>query len=172
MKTLIYVYAILFILMATACQPGSQEAVVAGVNAACINNPSGCNSSLYQQSNGYTSYGNPLQPFNQYNNQSYLCSCPAGTIPTYNSYSGLGCVYDWNYNYGLWGGAYAYFYIGWGINSWYQIPNLYPSNYTWGTCYNGAVQSCVMSQNTCPAGYTCRPNSGNSELGLCVTAYR
>lgn len=172
MKAALIIYSILFILLASACQRGNNEAAVSGVNANCINNPAACNSSLYQQSNGYTAYGNNYNPFQYYNNSAYLCSCPYGTVPTYNSYAGLGCVQSNYFSYSF--GFYGYLYLGWGSNSWYQLPQLssYNYSYTYSNCYNGAVQSCVVNQNNCPAGYTCRPNSSNSSLGLCATAYR
>jgi hypothetical protein len=176
MKSAIIIYSILFILLASACQKGNTEAVVGGVNATCINNPASCNSSLYQQSNGYTAYGNNSNPFQYHNNSAYLCSCPYGTTPTYNSYAGLGCVQNNYYSYGYYGSFYAYLYIGWGSNSWYQLPQLssYNYNYNYGNsnCYTGAIQSCVVNENNCPVGYSCRPNSSNSSLGLCATAYR
>ena len=156
----------------------------AGMNNICVTNPSACRSNVYQQgygfqpySNGYnTGYGQPYgaqSGFYYTNNSAYLCSCPSGNIPTYNSYGGLGCVN----NSMIQGGGYAYF--GWGSgqsgstnNQWVNIPQV--SNYTGyknqSSCYNGVVQSCLVDQaSTCSSGYTCKASSAQSRLGLCVS---
>src|SRR5690606_3498536 len=102
MKTLLFVYFALLVMSLSAFQiPMNGQATVAGMNA-CMANPTACNTAAYQQNQGYTpynynnnSYGytyNYNQPFNYFNNTAYLCNCPVGTIPTYNAYSGLGCV--------------------------------------------------------------------------------
>lgn len=191
MKTLILVYFALFILLASACNNGNGEASISN-NADCISNPASCNSAIYQQNNGYTNYGGTGSPFYNNGNSNYLCNCPAGTMPTYNSYAGLGCVRTASYSSGLSAGIglYGYLYVGWGTNhQLYAMPQLYRYNdyydYNYGynrsyeygynnrNCYNGAVQSCVVGQaNNCPSGYACRQSGAQSTLGLCVTAYR
>ena len=169
MKSFYLVLSLLLCLFAgTSCQKTASQAA----NNNCISNPSSCNSSLYQQSNGYSSYTNTSNPFYYYNNTAYLCNCPAGTIPTYNSYSGLGCVQSYYTN--TYFGMYAYFYIGWNSNQWSSISQLSSFNYnSYYQCYNGAVQSCVVGQtNTCPLGTFCHENSAGSSVGHCVTTYR
>lgn len=170
MKSLLIIYFMLFILLASSCQKSNSQAGVSGVSANCISNQAGCNSSLYQQSAGFSAYGNSGNPFNYYNNSAYLCNCPYGTTPTYNSAAGLGCVQpSYSYAYAIYGGFYAYLYIGWN-NGWYQLPalNTYSSS-----CYNGAIQSCVVgASGDCPIGSFCLENSAGSTLGLCVTNYR
>jgi hypothetical protein len=154
----------------------------AAMNNVCVTNPAACQSGVYQQgygfqpyTNGYnTGYGYPngQNGFQWMNNSAYLCSCPAGSIPTYNSYGGLGCVN----NTLISGGGYAYF--GWGTgsgatnNQWMNIPQI--SNYTGynnnSSCYNGVVQSCLVDQpSSCSAGYTCRATAAQSRVGLCVS---
>lgn len=181
MKTLLFVYFALVIIALSSCQKSGEEAVVSGMNS-CVVNPASCNNaSAYSQNQGYTpygySYGNGsggyASPFNYYNNSAYLCNCPAGSIPTYNSYSGLGCVRNSGFSYKA--GLSAFFYIGWGNNQWNTIPQLYRYNYGYnnGTCYNGAVQSCnVSTPNSCPSGYICRPSNNANTLGLCVSSFR
>lgn len=126
---------------------------------------------------GYGSYYNSnyySNPFNTYNNSSYLCNCPSGSIPTYNSYAGLGCVQQNQ----VYAGVSAYAYFGWnsggGANNqqWTNIPQI--SNqvgYTQSSssCYNGVMQSCVISQpSSCAVGYSCQASSAASNIGLCV----
>lgn len=168
MRVLLLVYFALFILMASSCQKSKEAG--ASVDSACINNPASCNSSAYQQNSGYSSYPNTGNPFTYSNNSAYLCSCPYGSIPTYNAYAGLGCVRTSYINFSFYAGySMGYMYLGWNQNQWYNQPQL--STYG-ANCYNGAVQSCVAGQNTCPAGSTCMQNSRGSGLGLCVTSYR
>lgn len=182
MKTVLFVYFALMIISLSGCQKGSGQASVAGMNA-CINNPSACNTSAYQQNQGYVPYNynnsynygynnyNYNQPFNYINNTAYLCNCPNGTMPTYNSYSGLGCVRSASTQAAY---GYFYYYMGWNANQWYTTPYLNTYSYNQSTCYNGVVQSCLVnsSTNMCPAGYTCRANSASNTLGLCTAAYR
>lgn len=189
MKTFVFIYFALTILILSSCQK-SGEATVAGVNGQCITNAASCNTSAYAQARGYgyypygsgsggyaTNYGygsnygngsnyygygyNYSAPFTYYNNNAYLCNCPAGTIPTYNGYAGLGCVSTSNLNYG-WG---SYFYMGWGSSNWYTMPNLN----SYSGCYSGAVQSCAINvPNSCPTGSYCLSNFTGSTLGLCT----
>lgn len=171
MKSALVIYFMLFILLASSCQKTNSQAGVSGVSSACISNPTGCNSSLYQQSAGYYSYGNSSNPFTYYNNSAYLCNCPYGTIPTYNSSAGLGCVQAYSQPI-IYGGLYAYLYIGWN-SGWYQMSAINTYSSTYSSCYNGAIQSCVVNQSgSCPIGSFCLENSSGSTLGLCVTNYR
>lgn len=114
-------------------------------------------------------YGN-TSPFNYQGNTAYLCNCPPGSVPTYNSWGGLGCVNT----YMLSGGLSAYFYLSFGQNQWNPLSQLYRYNYAGGTssCYNGAVQSCNTAQPNCPNGGICRPSPNANGLGLCVNSYR
>jgi len=170
MKPMLIIYLVLFFLVASSCQRATQ-AGVSTVGSNCISNPASCNSSLYQQSSDYSNYGNTSAPFSYYNNSAYLCNCPSGMIPTYNSNAGLGCVRP-TYQYNLYGSFYAYLYIGWN-NGWYQTSGLTTLSSTYSSCYNGAVQSCMVNQSgTCPIGSFCLENSSGSSLGLCVTSYR
>jgi hypothetical protein len=167
---MLIIYLVLLVLLASSCQKGTQ-AGVSSVSANCVTNPTSCNSSLYQQSYGYSNYGNTSAPFSYYNNSAYLCNCPSGMIPTYNSNAGLGCVRPYSSTY-LYGEFYAYLYIGWN-NGWYQTAGLSTYNSAYSSCYNGAVQSCVVGQSeACPIGSFCLENSAGSSLGLCVTNYR
>ena len=189
MKSVLFIYFALFILVAFSCQKSSvNKSSGELVNAnSCSSNPANCNSSLYQQSYGYSNYGNTSSPFNYYNNSAYLCNCPYGTVPTYNSYAGLGCVqtsyYSSDYQTdgyldtskaaGL--GIYGYIYVGWSNNQWYGQPQVNSFYYgsSSSSCYSGAIQSCLVGQsNSCPGGSFCRSNGANSSLGLCVTTYR
>jgi hypothetical protein len=173
-------------LLMSSCQGSSNSSNgnAAVPTNACVSNPSSCQSGVYQQGYGFqnynsgynTSYGYPPGGQNGFyytNNSAYLCSCPAGSVPTYNNYGGLGCVQ----NNLVSGGGYAYF--GWGAGTsnannhqWVNIPQV--SNYTGynnnSSCYNGVVQSCLVDQAaSCSAGYTCRASAAQSRLGLCVS---
>lgn len=171
MKSVLIIYFMLFILLASSCQKPNSQAGVSGVSSNCIQSPSSCNSSLYQQSYGYSAYGNTYSPFSYYNNSAYLCNCPYGYYPTYNSSAGLGCVRP-NYTTSIYGGFYAYLYIGWN-NGWYQTSTYNTYNSGYSSCYNAAIQSCVVNDGgTCAAGSFCLENSTGSNLGLCVTNYR
>ncbi|MEQ1723282.1 MAG: hypothetical protein ABL930_08895 [Pseudobdellovibrio sp.] len=181
MKTALFIYFALVVLTLTGCQKSGDEAVVSGMNT-CIVDPASCNSSVYQQNQGYSPYGFGIgsgsttgSAFNYYNNNAYLCNCPAGTIPTYNASAGLGCVR--NTSSVAVAGLSAFFYLRWGYNSqWYNTPNIYRYNYGYNngsSCYNAAVQSCAIGQaNSCPVGYVCRPSHPTATLGLCSTSYR
>ncbi|MBC7465344.1 MAG: hypothetical protein H7256_05075 [Bdellovibrio sp.] len=115
-------------------------------------------------------------PFNTYNNSSYLCNCPSGSIPTYNSYAGLGCVQQTQ----VYAGVSAYAYFGWnsgaGANNqqWTNIPQI--SNqvgYGQSSCYNGVMQSCLVDQpSSCAVGYSCQSTSAASRMGLCTATNR
>lgn len=185
MKTLakIFLFMVnftLILLALSACQPNNKEAVVSGNNV-CVADPtckpsSGYNGAVYQNYPGYTPYGYG-QPFNYYNNSAYLCNCPYGSIPTFNRFAGLGCVrmshFSMSSNFS------AFFYLSWGQNQWTNLPQLYRYNYNSGAgyCYNGVVQSCLVSQpNNCAVGYICRPNNmvshSASNMGLCVASPR
>jgi hypothetical protein len=169
MRILLLVYFALFIVMASSCQKSKEAG--ASVNSACVSQPTSCNSSAYQQNSGYSSYpNNSGNPFLYAGNSAYLCSCPYGSIPTYNSYAGLGCVQTSYFNFSFYSGfSLGYTYLGWNQNQW----SLQSQLSTYGAnCYSGAVQSCVAGQNTCPAGSSCMQSSRNSNLGLCVTSYR
>ncbi len=165
----------------SSCQKNeSGSSQPAHINNTCINNPSLCQPNIYQQGSGFYPYGYGgygsgypygVNSFHYMNNSAYLCSCPAGTVPTYNNYGGLGCV-NAGYTYG--GGAYAYF--GWGTsgatnNQWVNIPQISNhTGYNQSNCYNGVVQSCFVDQpSTCSAGFTCQATSAQTRLGLCVS---
>lgn len=191
MKTIFIVYIALVVLALSACQkPQQTEATAPGMNAQCVSNPNLCQSNIYNSpgfapynynnnyGNGY-GYGNSYNygggysygtnPFNYaQNNSAYLCNCSSGSVPTYNSYAGLGCVQQAQvYGYG-----YAYFSWGTNNNQWTNIPQISnTTGYTNSGCYNGVVQSCLVDQaNTCSVGYSCRTNDASSRLGLCVSS--
>lgn len=166
----------------SSCQSGNDNNSNNGaaLNNVCVTNPAACQPGVYNQGHGFQPYVGPQGGFGQpygaqggfhyTNNSAYLCSCPVGSLPTYNSYGGLGCV---NNNL-IHGCGYAYF--GWGSgasnNQWNNIPQI--SNYTGynnqSSCYNGVVQSCLVDQpSTCSSGYTCRASAAQSRLGLCVS---
>lgn len=156
------------------CDKGSSDNNNAQMNAYCMQNPYACQQNVYNQgyNNGYYPYQYGYGgAFHYTQNSAYLCNCPAGTMPTYNTYGGLGCVSNNNMNAGF--GAYAYFSWNMGAsnNQWMNIPQV--SNYTGynqSNCYNGVVQSCLVNQpSTCSAGYTCRASSAQTNLGLCVS---
>jgi hypothetical protein len=146
----------------------------------CVTYPQNCNPNYYNNSYGfqpngyYNNYYYNNNGYNPYNYSAGLCNCPSGTMPTYNAYSGMGCV---NVNFANTGGfsAYAYFGVGYGYGAnnsqWMNIPQV--SNYVGynqQNCYNGVVQSCATDQvNSCGNGYTCRASNAGSRLGLCVS---
>lgn len=187
MKTLFFVYLTLALVVLSSCQKSGSDAYVPGVNGQCATNAASCNTGAYNQARGtgyypygynssygynynYNSYAQ--QPFTYYNNSAYLCHCPPGTIPTYNSYAGIGCVNanHWQYN------SSAYFYLGWGANSWNFTGSLNTynyGNYSNSNCYNGAIQSCVINQaNSCPSGSFCHARMPGSLFGLCTFGSR
>lgn len=173
----ILLVSIVSIFFISSCQSQSNnDAATQTMDPYCMNNPTACQQGVYQQNYGFYPYNTNYnyQGGYQLNNSAYLCSCPAGSMPTYNNYGGLGCVSS---NY-MTGSGYAYF--GWngsGLsgasnNQWTNIPQI--SNYTGynnqGGCYNGVVQSCFVDQaSSCSSGYTCRATSAQSRLGLCVS---
>lgn len=188
------ILSILFLALALfnfGCQKSNEnQASVPAVNSDCINNPQSCNSQLYLNNpgfsgypmtggsgyggtayggggyvfggNGYTTSG--ATPFYFANSAAYLCNCPFGSVPTYNTYSGLGCVQSQYIGSG-------YVAYGWGPNNgqWLNIPQISNmSGYPNSSCYNGVIQSCVVGgTNSCTAGNTCRYTSGASSLGIC-----
>lgn len=158
-------------------------AVIPGIS--CMNGSANCNSQQYSTYPGFYPY--PVNPYTyggytNYWNQNYhgysnwnhnyagLCNCPAGTVPTYNNYYGLGCVQNTYFQPTL----YYYGYFGWGPNNnqWVNIPqvsNLADYSVQNQSCYSGIVQSCYIDVlNSCSNGYTCQPTSGGSRLGLCI----
>jgi hypothetical protein len=181
MKTLVIIYLSLVILALAACQKSNQDAVVPGITTDCLNNPNLCNSGLYQQSPGFTpyNYGGGYgggYGFGGYYNPGYnpflagsgsLCACPVGTVPTYNNYSGLGCVQSTL----LYGYAYISFGYASNNNQWTNIPQISNvSGYVNQGCFNSVVQSCLVGDaNSCGTGSTCRINSASSRLGVCIS---
>lgn len=191
LRLMFFSYLVLVVFMVTACQKNQND--TPAISTDCLNNPSVCQSGVYNNSYGYTPYGNSSGygygstyqgsyvggggPFYYLNNSAYLCNCPSGSIPTYNNYAGLGCVQS-NLVGGIGGygggiGAYAYFGFnanGANNNQWVNIPQISnTAGYTNNGCYNGVIQSCVVTNvNSCGTGYTCRPSSGASALGLCT----
>lgn len=190
MKQLKLFLALIALVGFSACQKSDGDSQAQPMNAQCVNNPQLCQGNLYHQSpgfqpygyggygygyNGYNNYGyggyynnyGYQNPFNYMNNTAYLCSCPAGSVPTYNMYAGLGCVQTSQ----IYGYGYAYFGYGPDNQHWINIPQI--SNHTGYSnsgCYNGVVQSCIVDQaNSCSAGYTCRSQSAGSRMGLCVS---
>lgn len=177
MRVLFFTYLALVVLLVTSCQKQQDENQI--VTTDCVQNPSLCQNGIYQQTPGFTpyhSYGNNgynngypgYAGIHSINNSAYLCNCPNGTMPTYNSYGGLGCVQS-----GLVGGyGYAYLSLT-GVNNqhWTNIPQISNlSGYSSNGCYNGVVQSCIVNgAATCSSGYTCRPTSAASAIGLCVS---
>ncbi len=169
---------ILLAFLMSSCQKGNDNN--SNMNNVCVTNPAACQPQVYNQGYGFQpyagtqgGYGYPYGAQNgsyYTNNAAYLCSCPVGSLPTYNTHGGLGCV---NNNL-IHGGGYAYF--GWesgaSNNQWNNIPQI--SNYTGynnqSSCYNGVVQSCLVDQpSMCSSGYTCRASAAQSRLGLCVS---
>ena len=174
MKALFIVYLSLVILAFAACQKSNQDATVPGMTTDCLNNPNLCNSGAYQQSPGFTQYnyggayyGYNNSGYNPFLNSSQLCNCPLGTLPTYNNYSGLGCVQSFMIS----GYAYASFGYAPNNNQWTNIPQISNTvGYSSQGCYSGVVQSCLVADpGTCNAGYTCRMTSASSALGICVS---
>lgn len=167
MKTSIQMKFIALIFMSlavfTSCQQSRDESTNNNTSNICITTPSACNPQIYQNNQGFSQYpglygGNPFVA------NSYLCNCPVGSVPTYNSYGGLGCVQA-----GFVGSATVS--LGWGPqnNQWLNIPQI--SNhvgYSNQGCYNGVVQSCIITQpNSCPVGSTCQATGSNSYMGIC-----
>ncbi|WP_409478011.1 hypothetical protein [Pseudobdellovibrio sp. HCB154] len=189
MRLLFFSYLILVTFMVTACQKNTQDDGTPTTD--CLNYPQACQTSYYNQpgftpynynngygygyqqggvfyNNGY--YGSGTSPFHQMYNSAYLCNCPAGSVPTYNNYAGLGCVQS---NM-LGGGFQGYAYYGYNTsnnNQWMNIPQISNvTGYNNSSCYNGVVQSCIVSdQATCRTGFTCRASSAASAIGICVS---
>ena len=180
MRVLFFTYLACVVILVTSCQNNKNSS---NMNTDCVNNPQLCQSNVYSQTPGFTpynyygfggySYNNQYLggtgPFYYLNNSAYLCNCPGGTVPTYNSYSGLGCVQS-----NMLGGGYGYAYYGYSAsnnNQWVNIPQISNlSGYTNNGCYNGVVQSCIVNgPATCSSGYTCRSSSAASALGMCVS---
>ncbi len=163
----------------------SGDSTTQTTNADCLNNPQLCNSNYYNNNYGFQPYNYNINGGYYYNNGtsanyygavgSNLCNCPVGTMPTYNTYAGMGCV-NTNMISGN-GGLYGYAYFGYGTgsaannNQWMNIPQI--SNYVGynnQSCYNGAVQSCMTDQqNMCASGFTCIASNASSRMGLCVS---
>lgn len=182
MRVLFFTYLAIVVFIVSSCQKSSDSSNAGVVTTDCVNNPALCQNGIYSQNpgfrpynynNGYNyGYNNGYatgSPFYYMNNAAYLCNCPTGTMPTYNNYGGLGCVQN-SYVYGA-GGLYAYAYFGYSNNQWMNIPQVSNlSAYSNNGCYNGIVQSCVVNNpNSCSAGYTCRPTTAASALGMCVS---
>lgn len=168
-------------LWACDSKKSNDQAAVPGPDASCMNGAAFCNSSLYSNYRGFSPYG--INPYNYggYNNYwssngnswnngyASLCGCSYGSVPTYNSSFGLGCVNATNY----WAMSGSFSHWGWGVNAsqWTNIPqvsNLQGNPIGNSACYNGAVQSCFVAQpNSCGNGQTCQPISGGSSMGLC-----
>jgi hypothetical protein len=183
MKTLVIIYLSLVILAFAGCQKSNQDATVPTVTTDCLNNPNLCNSGAYQQSPGFTSYNygygygyNNSIYGSGYNPYAYgtgsLCNCPIGTVPTYNNYSGLGCVRS-SLIYG-----FAYVTIGYSSNNnqWTNMPQISNTVGYGGVqgsrCYQGVVQSCLVGDSSsCSTGYTCRATGASSHLGICGAVY-
>lgn len=167
-----------------AYNPAANDAVIPGIS--CMNGTANCNSQNYSQYPGFYPYNvNPYQygGYSPYWNQYYgnwsgwnynyagFCNCPAGTVPTYNNYYGLGCVQNTYFQPTL----YYYAYWGWGPNNnqWVNIPqvsNMRDYSVQNQSCYSGTVQSCYTGvQNSCAYGYTCQPTTPGSRLGLCLS---
>lgn len=182
MKLIVKILTVIATLVSlTACNKGNDSQTPAqNMSAQCVSNPQYCNNGYYQQNPGFQPYGGysygygynygysgNYSPFNYMNNAAYLCNCPTGTVPTYNTYAGLGCV-QISQVYG-----YGYAYFGYGANNqqWVNIPQVSNySGYSGNGCYNGVVQSCLIDQPTsCSAGYTCRAQGASSRLGLCMS---
>lgn len=188
MKNLILSAMALIALAGFGCAKGGSsddQQTTTVMTTDCVTYPQNCNTNYYNNQYGfqpYQTYGNGNYFYNNgyygtgsgsmyYNaNGNSLCNCPQGSIPTYNSFAGMGCV-----NSNLMGNTGAYAYYGWSSgannNQWMNIPQI--SNYVGypgQSCYNGVVQSCLTDQqNTCGTGFTCRASSAQSRIGLCVS---
>lgn len=182
MKTFTFLTLSVIVLAFSSCQKSNQDAVVPTVTTDCLNNPNLCNSGLYQQVPGFTAYnynglyGNGFYGSYQYGYNPFLqgngslCSCPAGTVPTYNNYAGLGCVQSTM----IYGYAYISFGYGASNNQWTNMPqisNIVGYSYNQNqSCYNTVVQSCFVGDaSSCGSGYSCRINSASARLGICVS---
>ena len=174
MKALVIVYLSLVILAFAACQKSNQDAVVPGITTDCLNNPNLCNAGMYHQTPGFTPYNyggggyyNSNYAYNPFTSSDQLCNCPIGTMPTYNNYSGLGCVQSMMVS----GYAYATFGYASNNNQWTNIPQISNTvGYQNQGCFSGVVQSCLVGETaSCNAGYTCRMKSASSRLGVCVS---
>lgn len=192
LRLFFFTYLILVTFMVTSCQKNN-DSDEGTITTDCLNYPQACQTNVYNQpgftpynynGNGYgygqqqggvfynNSYvGTGTSPFHQLNNSAYLCNCPGGSVPTYNNYGGLGCVQSNLLNSG---GFQGYAYYGYNTsnnNQWTNIPQI--SNiqgYNNGSCYNGVVQSCIVTdQATCRSGYSCRASSAASAIGICVS---
>ncbi len=182
LRIIFFTYLLCVVVLVTSCQNNSDDNAQATMNSDCVTAPHLCQTSAYQNSPGFTSYYSAYgyssnSMFQYYNNSAYLCNCPAGYYPTYNGYSGLGCVQGRFVN----DIASGLFYYSWGANNnhWMNVPQI--SNYTGysytgssasSSCYNGIVRSCLVTQpNSCGAGAVCQVTQAGSALGLCSSGY-
>lgn len=146
---------------------------VPGPNPACMNGTAYCNNQAYSYYPGFQPYPNSYG--NNYWSSSWgtsgFCNCPAGSMPTYNSMYGLGCVNtnQFNYNFSL------YAWWGWGATNTQWTRNPISSNITGynslggGGCFNSAVESCMTNiANSCGPGRICQPTAASGTLGLCT----
>lgn len=186
LRLFFFTYLILVTFMVTSCQKNN-DTDEGAITTDCLTYPQACQTGYYNQpgfqpynygggyqNNGGVYYNNAYvgtgtSPFHQMYNNSYLCNCPVGTVPTYNNYAGLGCVQS-----NMLAGYQGYAYYGYNTsnnNQWTNIPQI--SNiqgYNNSSCYNGVVQSCIVTdQATCRSGYSCRANSAASAIGICVS---
>jgi hypothetical protein len=195
MKKLVYIFFALFV---AACDGGGDgggggQVATTPLDTRCLDGSAYCNSSVYGQYGqygwsaypGYYGYGNYMS----YYQRNGFCNCPVGSIPTYNSWTGLGCVQQtyvnmyagmqlyWNFGIGAgYGYGSGYGYSGWGVNpgiqnNWQQVSNVqgYNNGYSCGNNGGNLTQSCLVDRvNSCGGGATCRPTGGGSRLGICV----
>lgn len=133
-----------------------------------------CDINFYGQYgyNGLTNYPYTQQGYNGYQNNfaGGLCGCPSGSRPVYNNTGGLGCMTT---QYMVPG--YGYNSYGWNSvgSYWYNIPQVayqpFVSN-SGSNCFNDVAYVCdVRLNNTCGGNGYCRPMTGGSAIGLCVT---
>lgn len=167
-----------------ACNNGgntnNQKVAQTPLSMDCLNGTAYCNTGAYNNLNGYGYYSYPgyVQGYNYYAyaQQNGFCNCPVGTLPTYNSSYGLGCVRAdliqpyLNYSFYWTFGYYSnYVPANQGLNS-PQVSNLGTVSYqNGGTCQSQLNYSCFVDQaGSCGNQGTCQPTAGGSRLGICV----
>lgn len=194
MKKHLFFMTILLGLMVIGCGKKDESSNSDGssaatpLNPACLNGSAYCDPSTYSQYPGfYPNYSGITPSYGGYN----WCGCRSGAYPVYHGQIGNGCIsapYAAPYvNSGY------YFYVGAQFNLFpyaghpgraWMGPSYAPNNHQWvniqqyssvgpnygNTCQQNALLACYVDvPGSCGnTGFTCRPTSGGSRLGVCA----
>jgi hypothetical protein len=158
------------------------------LNTACLNGTASCNPSQYYQYPGFLPHFPQLTP--GYGGTYQWCGCTYGTYPVYHGQLGSGCIQSGyaapfinsGYFFYIGAGFQAFPYVGHPGRAW-MGPLLPPNNQHWvntpqmpavgdnygSSCQQNALYACFVDvPGSCGnTGFTCRPTSGGSRLGVC-----